>query len=318
MDRWGACSRDFGNYLRTSGRSEQTARTYLSNVLCFYRWTVQREADPRCVDRSWVRAYLAERETQVSSQRVHNDLAALRLWYEFGREERWRDDNPTTGLKIKRGKKLPTEPIWEAELDALLAACTDERDRLMVLVLAYTGMRISEMASLTAEHFDWQHGILRIVGKGDKERRLAPHPDVLHRLHAYLGMFPSGPIWLSKRSGGQLSAHQIRKIIYGIADRAGVEGVHPHRFRAFFGTNFVKQFKDMQALQGLMGHESIETTARYTEWTREERGLEMQRRFGDKGLSEVTTVFKEHVGMIVIGLMTIINQAPFGPTFVHL
>jgi len=280
MDRWATCSRDFGNYLRTTGRAEQTARTYISNLLGFYKWCVARETDARCVERMVVRRWLAEREQQVSAQRVHNDLAALRLFYAYAIEERWRDDNPTEGLRIKRRKMLPTEPLADSDLDALLAACIDERDRLMILVLAYTGMRISEMASLTAENIDWRSGIIRIVGKGDKERRLAPNPDVLRRLHAYLGMFPSGPVWISKKREAPLSAHQIRKIIYSIAARARVDGVHPHRFRSFFGTNYIRQFGDIQALQGVMGHESIETTARYTEWTKEQRGLDQMRQFG--------------------------------------
>lgn len=278
MDRWNECARNFTYYLKTTGRAEQTARTYVSNLSGFYRWCAQHETDARCVDRSCIRGWLAERENQVSSQRVHNDLAALRLFYEFAKEERWRDDNPTEGIRIKRRKSLPTEPLPSNDLDALLSACTQERDRLIMLMLAYTGMRISELAALTAENIDWRSGIVRIVGKGDKERRIAPNPDVLRRLHAYLGMFPSGPVWLS-RFDRPLSAHQIRKIIYTIGARAKVS-VHPHMFRSFFCTEYIEQFGDIQALQGLVGHESIETTARYSEYTKERRGLDQMRRFG--------------------------------------
>lgn len=277
---WDQCARDFRFYLKTSGKSEDTTRTYLSNVRGFWHWCRERETDARLVERTAIRTWLSERLEQVGSLRVYNDLAALRLFFRFVREDHLRDDDPTEGLSVKRTKRLPTEPLSRDDLDALLSCANDERDRLLLLVLAYTGLRISEMARLTCEDIDWQKGTIRIRGKGDKERRIAPNPDVLRRLRAWLGMFPTGPIWYSKRQHNQLSGHQIRKILYEIAERARVKGVHPHRLRSFFATEYIDQFADIQALQGLMGHESIETTARYSQYTRERRGLEQMRRFG--------------------------------------
>lgn len=275
---WGETAREFRDYLITTGRSEGTAKTYVSNLSLFWHWCVRRECLPQEVDQPTVRAWFSERLATVSSQRAHNDLAALRCFYALARELRLRDDDPTTNIRVKRQKQLPTEPLSRQELETLLSACKSERDRLIVLMLAYTGMRISELASLRAEDIDWQRGTIRIIGKGDKERRMSPDPDVLGRLHAFCGMFPSGSIWKSQRAHQALSAHQIRKILYDLAERAKIEHVHPHRFRALFATEYVEQFADIQALQGVMGHTSIETTSRYSEYTRERRGLEQMRR----------------------------------------
>lgn len=279
---WGQTQRDFRDFLVTTGRSEGTARTYCSNLSLFWTWCTRHECLPQEVDREAIRSWLAERRKSVSAARAHNDLAALKLFYAYLRDIRLRDDDPTENVRVKRDKRLPTEPLALSELDSLLAACKDERDRMIILMLAHSGMRISELASLRAEDIDWQKGEIRIVGKGGKERRLAPNMEVINRLRAFLGMFPSGSIWRSKRAGQALSAHQIRKILYDIAERARVEDVHPHRFRSFFATEYVEQFGDIQALQGVMGHESIETTARYSQYTRERRGLEQMRklRFG--------------------------------------
>jgi site-specific recombinase XerD len=276
---WETCTRDFRNYLRSTGRSDETARTYLSNVSLFWRWCAQRETDPRTVNKQVVRTYIAERLDKVSSQRAHNDIAGLRIFFAMCREDGIRDDNPTDGVSVPRSKTLPTEPITWEEHDRLLAACTNERDRLLVLFFDYSGMRVSEMAYMQAEHIDWRRGSIKVHGKGDKERLITPNPDILRRLHAFLGMFPSGPIWLS-RFDRQLSAHQIRKILYTIAARARVENFHPHRARAFYATQSIKQFGDIQALQRMMGHASIETTARYTYFTRDERGQDQMRKFG--------------------------------------
>lgn len=282
MASWGETARDFKDYLVTTGRSEGTARTYCSNLSLFWRWCMARECLPHDVDREAIRSWMSERTRIVSGQRAHNDLAALKLFYAYLRDLRYRDDDPTENVRVKRGKRLPTEPLATRDLDALLAACKDERDRLIILMLAHTGMRISELASLRAEDIDWLRGYVRIIGKGGKERRLAPNIEILNRLHAFCGMFASGSLWKSKRAGTTLSAHQLRKIIYDLAQKARVEDVHPHRFRSFFATEYVEQFGDIQALQGVMGHESIETTARYSEYTRERRGHEQMRkmRFG--------------------------------------
>lgn len=274
---WVATERYFRDYLRSSGKSERTTRTYCSNLLGFWRWCSRFECTPYLADRTLIRQWIGERLQKVSAQRVNNDLSAIKLFYAWLRDTRDRDDNPAEGISVKRPKTMPTPPLPETDLVALLASCDSERDRLIVLVLAATGMRISEMAALEAEHIDWPAGIIKVKGKGEKERPIKPDATVLNRLHAYLGMFPSGPVWLSQR-GNPLSAHQLRKILYEIAARAKVPDVHPHRLRSTFATCYMDEHGDIQALQGMMGHESIETTARYSEFTRLKRGMDQMSR----------------------------------------
>lgn len=280
---WDQTHRNFTRYLLSCGKSANTAKTYASNLSIFWRWCAQYEATPYHADRAMVREWIASRLASVSSARVHNDLASLKLFFAWLKETRDRDDDPTEGVRVKRTKALPTQPLEQSDLDKLLATCTNERDRLMVLMLAATGLRISELASLTAEAIDWQRGEIKVRGKGDKERRIAPAPEVLAQLRAWTGMFPSGPLWLSKHLHQPLSAHQMRKILYEIAKKGNLEGIHPHRFRSYFATSYIEQFADIQALQGVMGHDSIETTARYSETTRQRRGLDMMRRLSISG-----------------------------------
>jgi site-specific recombinase XerD len=149
-------------------------------------------------------------------------------------------------------------------------------------MLANTGVRIAELAAMQSEDFDWDQGLLVVRGKANKERLLSPPMETLNRLHAYLSMFPDpGPIWLGERNPqGPLSGHEVRKIIYEIAERAKIPGVHPHRFGAYYATEFVGRFKDIQALQAVLGHTSIETTQRYSQSTREMRGHAAMRQFG--------------------------------------
>ena len=276
-DEWAKTAGPFTNYMVSCGKSVNTCRTYASGVIQFWRWCARYEMTPFEAAKKDLRDWIAVRLETVSPSRAHNDLAGIRTFYAWLRETGYRDDDPTTGVTVKRGKRLPTKPLSESELSGLLKACSTERDRLLVAVLAYTGLRITEMATLKCEDIDWRQGTFKIRGKGDKERVVAPSPDVLNRLHAFCGMFPTGPVWMSQW-GKPLASHQIRKIIYNIAAAAGIKSVHPHRFRAFFATQYIEQFADIQALQGVMGHESIETTAAYSQWTRERRGLDQMRR----------------------------------------
>lgn len=277
MESWQRTQTQFERYLRSSGRSANTAKTYSSNLLQFWRYCAHYECTPFEADRDMLRTYIADRLVNVSSQRAHNDLAALRLFYAWLLEAEYREDDPSARLKVKRTKALPTEPIDRGELVALLSACSNDRDRMMILVMASTGIRISELSALTAEDIDWSRGTLKIHGKGDKERLVTPPPEVLGQLHAFLGMFPEGPLWISSH-GNVLAPQPIRNLLQRIGEKAKVEHVHPHRLRALFATEFIEQFKDIQALQSMMGHESIETTARYSEWTRDRRGQEMMRK----------------------------------------
>lgn len=275
-DEWTRTEGPYTRFLISSGKSPNTARTYGSGVKLYWEWCAKYEMTPFDAARSDLRSWLTERLETISSSRCHNDLAGIRLFYAWLIETGYREDDPTKGVRVKRGKRLPTKPLSGPELERLVEASQTERDRLILLMLAYSGLRITELAQMTAERIDWESGEVRVVGKGDKERRIAPSPEIMGRLHAFCGMFPEGPVWVSDW-GRPLAAHQIRKIIYRIAAQAKLPDVHPHRFRSMFGTSYIEQFADIQALQYVMGHESIETTARYTQWTREKRGLKQMR-----------------------------------------
>lgn len=279
MSDWASTAKDFGRYLITSGRAQGTAFSYVQNLSKFWRWCAKHEIHPSECDTTAIRSWTGERLAQgVSADRVYNDVSALKWYYKWLIDLRARDDNPAERVTVKRPKQLPTEPLSNDEMIALLNATRDERDRLLILAMAYTGLRISELASLKYEDIDFQQGLIKVLGKGDKERLVAPKTELIGRLRAFGGMFATGPIWVSKRVHRPLSPHQIRKILYEIAERAKVQGVHPHRFRSMFATKYVEVFKDIDSLQDMMGHESITTTARYTQFTRQQRGLDQMRR----------------------------------------
>ncbi len=233
------------------------------------------EECPESADRDTVKAWLLHRSETCSSARIHSNLAGLRLFYTYLNEEGVRTDDPVKGIKWKRTETLGTMPLDMPDVSALYAACTKERDRLIILLLVYSGVRITEFASMTAEDIDWPHGTITIKhGKGDVARQVSPAPEIMGRLHSYLGLMPQGAIWRSERHNSPMKAHQIRKRIYVIAAKAGVQDVHPHRFRSTFACEFLDQFDgDIHALKGAMGHKSITTTSGYARSAELRRGL---------------------------------------------
>lgn len=283
MDRlsWDTASLGFGRYLLTTGKAPQTERTYMNGVSLFWRWCEERECTPVDIDRSGLQAWLIERQAEASSTRIHSNLAALRLFYTWLIEDGFRTDDPTKNMKWKRGESMPTPPLDMPEVTALFKACTKERDRLIILLLVYSGVRITEFANMTADDIDWAKGIITIKhGKGDVAREVQPSPEVMGRLHSFLGLMPAGSIWRSDRHNAPMKAHQIRKRIYAITSKAGLSHIHPHRFRSTFACEFLDQFDgDIHALKGAMGHKDISTTARYAKAAELRRGLAKMQRF---------------------------------------
>lgn len=275
LHSWTTASAGFSRHLLTTGKSPETVRTYLSALSLFHRWCEAVEECPSTADKNMVRAWLMHRATTVSSTRVHSNLVGLRLYYDHLIEDGAREDNPTKGIKWKRTETLATIPLDMPDVKALFRACNTERDRLIILLLVYSGVRITEFASMTAEDIDWRKGTITIKhGKGDVARQVAPSPEIMGRLHAHLGLMPEGAIWRSARHNTPMKAHQIRKRIYVVAKNAGLEGVHPHRFRATFACEFLEQFDgDIHALKGAMGHKAISTTSAYAKSAELRRGL---------------------------------------------
>jgi site-specific recombinase XerD len=286
-DSWVIAADGFSRHLLTTGKSIQTVRTYVSALSLFWRWCDAIEECPDSADKNTLRAWLLHRATTVSSTRVHSNLLGLRLYYDYLIEEGLLKDNPTTGLRWKRTETLATVPLELSDVKALFKACTKERDRLIILLLVYSGVRITEFASMTAEDIDWTRGTITIKhGKGDVAREVSPAPEVMNRLHVYLGLFPEGAVWRSERHNTPMKAHQIRKRIYVVAAKAGIADVHPHRFRATFACEFLEQFDgDIHALKGAMGHKAITTTSAYAKSAELRRGLKKMQAFNLPGIA---------------------------------
>ncbi len=278
----------FQRYLRATGglrgkvATDVTVRTYVQQLRLFWAFCASHETTPYDADSRLCERWF-ERRRRVSSASRTKDLAALRHFYAFLRREGYRDDDPTLDITVKRAESLPTRPQTVDELERLLAACHHERDRLIILVLAASGLRIAELAAMRAEDVDWRGGAVKVHGKGRKERLVQLPPEVLRRLRLFVGIIDAdgqplraGVLWQGLHWPHRpQTTKELGRTLKKIGARAGVE-VHPHRLRATFAKHFIEEVGDLHELQRLMGHADANTTVRYLHWVERETALEHQ------------------------------------------
>ena len=182
-------------------------------------------------------------------------------------------------VKMIRGSRgLAGREVKLGELEALVRVCVDDesaagaRDAVVLGLLYICGLRRMEVASLDVQQYDREEGVIKVIGKGNKERQVYPDTGTQAALKDWLdhrGEF-DGPLLLAIRKNGvvdyqngRLSDQAIYKVIKKRSGQAGVSSCSPHDFRRSFATELLRRDKDLLTVQRLLGHASPKTTERY-------------------------------------------------------
>ena len=234
-------------------------------------------------DKADLLAFIAERvESGAKPRSTARQLSSFRRFYRHIVRQGLRDTDPTADIEMPRiGRSLP-KTLTEDEVEALLnAPNTDEplghRDRAMLELLYATGLRVSELINLRQSQINFNQGVLRIVGKGDRER-LIPLGD---ESQCWLRDFINGPrmeILLERqtdflfptRRGNRMTRQAFWHIIKRYAEKAGIRRkLSPHSLRHAFATHLLNRGADLRVVQLLLGHSDLSTTQIYTHVARE-------------------------------------------------
>jgi tyrosine recombinase XerC len=219
-----------------------------------------------------VREYLVELHAQdLGRNSILRAIAVLRSFYKFLAREEVVQHSPFIGLKMpKREKKLPRF-LSEEEMASVLSLPGPKniRDSALMELLYSSGLRIQELCELNVSDLDLWSSMVRVFGKGGRERLVPVGRTALNGLRVYIearspALQKRGPLFLNHR-GGRLTTTGARGIVQRWTAQAGLTlRVTPHAFRHSFATHLLNRGCDLRAVQELLGHRSLATTQLYT------------------------------------------------------
>lgn len=265
------------------GLAQNSLEAYRRDLARYASYLKERQNQVAALDRAEVPRYLlALREAGLSSRSVARHLSAIRQFHRFLVREGYATEDPTAHLESPRPwRRLPTV-LSSEEVDRLLTPCEPRtphelRNRAMLEVLYASGLRVSELVGLRLADLDLTVGVVRVLGKGDKER-LVPLGDVaVASLRAYLThgrprleKRRASPHLFLGRHGRGLTRQMFWQLLKRYVGAAGItKRVTPHTLRHSFATHLLERGADLRSVQMMLGHTDISTTQIYTHLSRD-------------------------------------------------
>jgi integrase/recombinase XerD len=261
------------------GLSENTQRSYVSDLTLFAAWLCgHKQKGLLDVQGGDIEAYLALRFRQQASHRTSARLlSSLRKFYAWSLRQGRLAHDPSAGIESPYlGRPLP-KTLTENEVEALLNAPEvsqpmGQRDRAMLEVLYATGLRVTELVTLRLEQVNLRQGLVRVTGKGSKDRLTPLGEEAQSWLERYLAegrrallrSRPSDDLFVTER-GAAMTRQAFWHLIKRYACKAGIDSpLSPHTLRHAFATHLLNHGADLRVVQLLLGHSDLSSTQIYT------------------------------------------------------
>jgi len=275
---------DISGYLDTlwleRGLSENTLMAYRRDLQMTAQWLDKRSQGQMALlqaDNDALIEFMVQRKSAgVSDKSSARWLSTLRGFYRYMIFNQRLVDDPTQKLEHpKLGRSLPSS-LSPAQVEALLAApdvtnALGLRDRTMLEVLYASGLRITELVTLELANVNQRQGVVRVIGKGNKERLVPTGENALDWLSRYLrdarlSLLPAGgSVLFPSRLGRVMTRQTFWHAIKKYALQAGIQkNISPHTLRHAFATHLVDNGADLRAVQMMLGHSDLSTTQIYT------------------------------------------------------
>ena len=262
---------------RSRGASPHTVRAYLADLVELEDYLSKQGLDLAAASHQAIRGHLGVLAVDLAAASRARKLASIKSFYRFLTRQKELPASPARRVKTPKlpqrlPKVLPVEEVF-----ALLVAPDDRgvlglRDRAIFEVLYGGGLRISELCGLGVDDLDRAGAVVRVMGKGSKERLCPLNPAAFAAIERYLerrGELLSsgadgGALFLNHR-GGRLTARSIARHLDGYVKKVALtRKVSPHSLRHSFATHLLGSGADVRSIQELLGHASLSTTQRYT------------------------------------------------------
>ncbi len=261
------------------GLSRNTLSAYRTDLKQFNQWATQNEKSVFTLQPNDIVDYLTHRSGLGSHPRTNaRILSCLRTFYRYLSREKLCENNPTLNLASPRlGRSIPKD-LSEAEVSALLNAPNIQesgglRDKALLEVLYACGLRVSELVGLQLEQINLRQGVLRVFGKGERERVIPFGDEAADWLQRYLALarpalakkqVVSEAVFLTNRGAAMTRQGFWHRVRYYAKQLGITKALSPHTLRHAFATHLVNHGADLRVVQMLLGHASISTTQIYT------------------------------------------------------
>jgi integrase/recombinase XerC len=262
-----------------------TRRAYRSDLDLFLEWAERGNlVGPDVVDRRVLRRYVAYLDTRGAAGRtIARKASTLRRYFKWLTRTGVLAVDPSSGLSAPRGEGRLPRVLKENELTALLddprGRVTEDppavrhRDDAVLELLYGSGLRVSELCDLRPEDLDLDSGVVRVWGKGSKQRQVPMSEPSVEAIRTWLARgrrelvsteTPTDAVFLNS-TGRRLGPRDVRRII----DRRAATPTHPHALRHTYATHLLDGGADLRAVQELLGHADLSTTQHYTHVSKE-------------------------------------------------
>jgi integrase/recombinase XerD len=266
------------------GLARLTLESYRRDLSQLFIWLEGQATAPDQAGTHQIQAFLAHRslDEKVAARSLARQLTSIKRYHRWLLREGRRDDDPTLTVDSPRLPKPLPKSLGEADVEALLAAPDADtprglRDRAMLETLYAAGLRVSELVGLPIAAVSLSDGVVRILGKGSKERLVPLGEEAQDWIKRYAE--EARPLLLKGRGsvalfvterGGAMSRQMFWYLIKRHASQAGIsKALSPHTLRHAFATHLLNHGADLRTVQELLGHADISTTQIYTYVARE-------------------------------------------------
>jgi integrase/recombinase XerC len=262
--------------------SHETVRNYVSDLRQFQTFMKAEHSGlpmigPATVQTESIRAYLhwLDRKREKSTS-IARKLASLRSFYRYLQREGVVGHNPAEAIRTPKQPKHLPRVLSKDDAAALMDFPADQagsplRDTALLETLYSTGARVSELVGINLDDLSASEGLIRLRGKGRKERIVPIGAVAVKAIHNYRASLkpatvkqkPAAPIFLNHR-GGRLTTRSVARIVARYSGRLTGGSVSPHTLRHSFATHLLDEGADLRSIQEMLGHVSLSTTQKYT------------------------------------------------------
>lgn len=254
--------RDYLATIKVEGRATSTVQRYNRQLRLMMAFVAKPTKQINTLD---LRRYLAQMGLRgLKQSTVESERSILSAYFRWLHQEGLLSENPARRLAPIKEPKIKRPEFSSTDIDKIRDACENVRDRAIVEFLRATGCRISEVVALDRDSINWQSMECVVMGKGSKQRTVYIDEVAVLHVRRYLEWRPdSSPALFAGRGTKRLTQHGTRQMLNRIGEAAGVEHVHPHRFRRTLATNLARKGCPVQEIARILGHSNVETTMIY-------------------------------------------------------